>query len=155
MHRLVLPPWIWVAFVCLVSLSALIWGRRSERIGAVIIFGGWLATLASEHHRWREPQWGVTGVDAIVLILLVTLGLRSSRWWPLWAAGFQLLALITHVARLVDRHVGAWAYITAALIWGYALVAALAVGTFNRWRERPQPAANAEPAMAEPGATRR
>jgi hypothetical protein len=155
MHRLVLPPWIWITFICLVSLAALIWGRRSERAGALIIFGGWLATVALEHHRWREPQWGVISVDAVVLILLVILSLRSERWWPLWAAGFQLLALITHIARLVDPHVGAWAYITAALIWGYMLVAALGVGAYNSWRKTRQPAANAAPVIADPGATRR
>ena len=136
MHTLVLPPWIWIAFLSSVTLAALLGGGRSERIGAVVIFGGWVATVGLEHHRWREPQWGMIGVDAVVLVLLLLLSLRSSRWWPIWATGFQLLALVTHVARFVDPKLGAWAYITAALIWGYMLVAALAVGTYHRWRER-------------------
>jgi bacteriorhodopsin len=116
---------------------------------------GWIATPLLRNPRWEAPQWAGLVIDALFLILLVTVALRSQRYWPLFAAAFQLLAVLTHFARMIDPGVRAWAYYTAGIIWTYVTLAALAVGAYNRWRERSQPAAKAAPVMAEPGATRR
>lgn len=152
---LALPPWIWVAFISSVCTAALLKGSWSERVGALTVFGGWIATIAVEHHRWHEIQWGTFVVDGIVLAILVWLSLRSDRFWPIWAAGFQLLAVVTHAARVVDTNVSPWAYITAALIWGYMLVGALAFGTWSTWRRRQLTEIESGAPSAEPGATLR
>jgi hypothetical protein len=73
-------------------------------------------------------------VDAGFLAFLALLALRSDRFWPIWAAGFQLLAVITHCARLLDPTLGAWVYITAGVIWTYLVLFALTFGTLGCWR---------------------
>ena len=85
---------------------------------------------------------------------MVVLALRSHRYWPIWAAGFQLLAIITHWAHSLDRTLNGWTYMTAGIIWGYLLVGTLAVGTWNVWRRRAYPTASDDP-ITDPGATRR
>lgn len=155
MHTIAVPWWFGLAFLFSVCGLALWAGRRTERAGAAILLLGWAASVLLRTHHWSELQSGVLIVDGAMFVALLILALRSDRFWPLAAAGFQLLGVITHGARLLDRHVGAWAYITAGVIWSYLVILALAVGTYNRWRERRQLAANAAAeGVAAPGATR-
>jgi len=66
--------------------------------------------------------------DIGLFFVFILVALKSDRYWPMWAAGFQLLAIVTHTAEILDSTVGAWAYITAGVIWTYLGAAALAVG---------------------------
>ena len=143
-----------MAFGCS-SLFAIAKGGREEKIAAVYFALAALAAPWILDKRWAGTQWAVFAVDVGYLVLLLVLALRSAKWWPIPAAAFQLLAILTHVASLIDHQLRAWAYVTAGVIWTYLGLAAIVVGTFNTWRARRQPAAKAAPAMAEPGATRR
>lgn len=148
-----LPLWIWTAYVVGVCGFALAVGGRSEKVGAAAILGGWIASVAASSFGGWGRTIGVEIVDVAVLAALVALALRSHRWWPIFAAGFHLLAVATHWAHQLDPTVGGWAYLTAGIIWGYMLVASLGWGAWTRWRER-QLIESAAP-TAEPGATRR
>jgi hypothetical protein len=130
-----LPHWTWNACITAVCGCALWRGGRSERIGGATIYLGWLATVLVMKPGWWEATGLVTAVDSIVLAILIWLALRSDRYWPIAAAAFQLLAIGTHWAHSLDPTLGNWAYVTAGIIWGYLLVAALAVGTFTHWRQ--------------------
>lgn len=154
MHTFAAPPWIWVAAVTLVCGGAVWKGGRYERLAGGAIFVAWVATVAIASMRLWKPAWGVGVVDALLLVFLVVIALRSDRLWPIFAAGFHLLAVVTHVARLVDTRAGAWAYATAGVIFGYLLLSALGVGTYNVWRARRQ-FAMADALAADPGATLR
>lgn len=81
--------------------------------------------------RSEHLQWGVFAIDLAVLALYVWLAMRSSRHWPLFAAGFQLLAIVTHIGRAVDTAISGWAYLTAGLIWSYLVVAAIGYGSWT------------------------
>ena len=113
----------------------------------------WVASALLKDRHFSGPQWGAFAIDTANLILFLFVALRSGRYWPLFAAAFQLLAVVTHVASTVDRRLSAWASITASVIWTYLILGALAVGTWNAWRAR-QPAASADP-ITDPGATLR
>lgn len=108
-------------------------------------------TIALRDRSWVGTQWSAFGADAGLLILLTAISLRTKRYWPIFAAGFQLLCVITHVARTIDPGVRAWAYATAQVIWTQLVFAALGVGVWNTWREGRQ-RAGADPAT---GRTRR
>ena len=115
----------------------------------------WAITIALRDQHWAGMQWSAFFADSCLLILLTALSLRTRRYWPIAAAAFQLLCVATHVARMVDPGVHAWAYATAQVIWSQLVFVALAVGVWNVWRENRQPA-RAEVAPIEgPGATRR
>lgn len=116
--------------------------------------GGWLATLVMARLGPSGYGVGVAVVDIVALVVLVGLALTSTRYWPLWAAGFHLLAVITHWLHRLDPTVGSWAYVTAGIIWGYLLLWSLAFGTWGAWRDRRQLASAAAP-VTDPGATLR
>jgi hypothetical protein len=153
-HALALPAWIGITIGWSVAGTALWKGGWSERVAAVGFVLAWLATPLTRDHRWVGPQWSGFAIDVLFLAVLLVIALRTRRYWPLFAAAFQLLAVFTHLARIIDPAVGGWAYITAGVIWTYLTLFAIAYGTYNRWRERRQLAASGL-AMAEPGATRR
>lgn len=140
--------------VFLAVCGAALWkGRWEERLTGAAFLAGWVVTLLLRDRSWSGTQWGGFAVDVVFLLIVTGVALKSRRYWPMAAAGFQLLGVVTHAARLIDPHVGAWAYITAGVIWTWLIMGALAVGTYNRWRERRQPASGL--AVTAPGATRR
>src|SRR6185503_8366184 len=101
---------------------------------------GWLATVVLRDPRWIGPQWGAFSADVCVLALLVIISIRTSRYWPLVAAAFQLLLVLTHVARMLDPGIRNWAYATGQIIFTDLLQIAIGVGVWNTWRARRQAA---------------
>jgi hypothetical protein len=153
-HILALPLWFPTAVIGSSCFFAVTKGGTEERIAGSYFALAALAAPFLIDRTWPGTQWAMFAVDAVYLLLLLGLALRSSRYWPIPAAAFQLLAVLTHIASLVDRQLPAWAYATGGVIWTYLGLAAIVVGTYNQWRERRRPAAN-EAVMAEPGATPR
>ncbi|HEY3947622.1 hypothetical protein [Phenylobacterium sp.] len=129
-------------------------GSREEQTAAGGVLLSVLVTVMLRDPKWAGTQWGAFGSDLGLLILLVAIALRTPKFWPLFAAAFQLLCVVTHIARVVDPGVRAWAYATAQVIWTQWVLFAIGVGTFNNWRRNRQLATSAPP-TATPGATRR
>lgn len=128
---------IWTVLMLAVSGFALWRGGWPERLVAVANVLASLASGLAENRRdFIDPQWGVMVIDVLFLALLLWLALRSDRHWPMWAAAFQLLAVVTHGAMMADPSVGGWAYITGYIIWGYMVLASLSVGTWFVARAR-------------------
>jgi len=149
-----IPHWVWEAVVIAVFGAAIWKGGRDERIAATGLMVGWLISKAVYSHHGLQTEWGVLAADTVLLGLLVWLALTSSRYWPMFAAAFQFLAVIIHLARIADRSLGGWAYISAEILFGYMLAAAIGVGVVNAWRGGRYPAGAGEP-MDDPGATLR
>jgi hypothetical protein len=76
---------------------------------------------------------------------LLWIALRSDRHWPMFAAGFALLLLLTHLASAADPTIGGWAYLTAGLIFSYLILAAIAYGAITAPRRYAEIAAQASP----------
>jgi hypothetical protein len=131
-----LPPWFGLALTVLVCGAAFWKGGREEQIAAGGLLLGWIATLVLRDPRWDGAQVGAFVVDGAFLALLTALALRSDRYWPIATAGFQLLAVTTHAARVLDKHLSGWAYATAEVIWTQLVLVALAVGVWGTWRAR-------------------
>ena len=92
-------------------------------------------TLLLRDHSWPELQRAGFAVDVGLLFLLIGIALKSPKYWPMAAAGFQLLAVLTHIAKMIDPNLQQWAYITAIVIWTYLLMIALGIG--NRSTQGP------------------
>jgi hypothetical protein len=145
--------WIWAVSLTLVTAAALWKGGASERVAAGAYYAAWIVSILVQNPDHYATQWSVFLVDVILFLMLTGVALRSPRYWPIFMAAFQLLAVITHTGRVVDSSVGAWAYLTGGVIWGYLSLFALAYGTWGAWKARRQLARAAAPAAA-PGATR-
>ena len=149
-----IPKWIWDVAVILVVGSAIWRGGRDERIAGVALAVGVVLSKAVYSHEGLQTEWGLFIVDVVLLAILTWIALVSSRYWPIFAAAFQFLAVVIHLTRLIDRSLGGWAYISAEILFGYLLAAAIGMGTLNAWRDRRCPATNDDP-ITDPGATRR
>ena len=115
-------------------------GGWPERTGAAIMFVGSILTVIAAttfYPGWNTPEAGIFIVDLLVLAAFGNLALYSDRFWPIWVTSFHLIAVTTHLARLVDQSVAALAYANAAAFWAYPMMITLAYGTWNhQQRER-------------------
>ncbi|MDP3854577.1 hypothetical protein [Phenylobacterium sp.] len=110
-------------------------GRRPEWIAAGACILAWALTpLAQNSRNWFDPQWGVFAVDLALLMVLAWLALTTDRTWLLFASAFQLLAVIIHLAILVDPSVTPMPYRQGLVIWSYLVIASLGVGVWLEWR---------------------
>jgi hypothetical protein len=127
----------WTTAIVGVSAFALLRGGRVERTVALANLGAWIASLLVENRsNWLDPQWGVSIVDVSFLAILLYFALRERPTWLLFAAAFQLLSVLTHVAILIDAGVHARAYIQGLIIWSYLVLFSLAVGTWFQAQRR-------------------
>ena len=119
-------------------------GGWPERAGAAImVTGSVLSLIVASHQEWQSPEAGIFIVDLLVLAAFVNLTLYSDRYWPIWVTSFHLIAVIIHVASLVDPSVAALAYASAQEFWAYPMLAGIAVGTSNYRRRTSIPRGNA------------
>lgn len=112
-------------------------GAAPERIAAALQVAAFVASLAV--HRlvdaagYRSAEAGTMAVDVLLMFALVVLAWRSTRFWPLWVAGWQLAALVAHLAKLLDPAMHATGYAVQTQVWAYPMLLATAAGA---WRHR-------------------
>ena len=146
-----LPVWVWPAALMIVCGLAFWRGQDDERLAAAATLANWAITLLVSRPLSGGTQWAVMAVDAVLLVLMVWLALRSNRYWPLFSAGFALLIVVTHITHALDTGVSGWAYLTATLIWSYLILFTIGYGAWTA----PYVRAAGVTADATPGATLR
>lgn len=125
---------------------ALLKGRKYERIAAVVFLSATVLSVAGHltfqvRYQTLDPTDVV--VDTAVLLALVAIALVSDRFWPLWAAGFQLVGSTAHVLKMIDVTFAPWGYAVAARFWSYPILLVLFIGV---WRQHRRSIAAREPA---------
>ncbi|WP_309643950.1 hypothetical protein [Phenylobacterium sp.] len=128
------PQQVWLVVMTLTCGYALWRGQRPERVAGGACIAAWvLSTFAYNYRDWLDPQWFVLLVDLGLLAVLLALAMRSDRTWALFAAAFQLLAVVIHIAIMIDSDVRGRAYVQGLVIWSYLIVFSVGLGT---WFER-------------------
>ncbi len=125
--------------VCLAVTVVIGWryGGRSERWGVAIIVIASLLTIIvtnSAIFQWRTHRTPLILVDAVMLIPLVVLALVSSRFWPVWAAAFHLIALVSHGAVYILPRGVLHAYALFQGFWAYPIMACILIGACSHHR---------------------
>lgn len=124
-------------FVVLICAFAFLKGDEPERIGGGAYVLLWFASLLVQNDVGiYDDQIGIFIIDVLMLVVLGGLVWRSRRAWPVWASGFQLLIVMSHIVAHIDVRPPAMAFITVINMAGYGVLIALAVGTFWAWQER-------------------
>lgn len=126
------------AFVTVsVVIFAFLKGDEPERVGAGAYALGFLASLLTQDDgALYGTQWGMMGVDLVMLAVLAGLAWKSRRSWPVWAAAMQSIVVMSHVLTLVDVRPPMAAYMTVINLASYGLILSIAIGTFWAWQER-------------------
>lgn len=141
-----MPLWLGLIIAALVCGAALWKGGFEERMTGCGFLLSLAVTFVFEDRTWPHIQKAIFAADTALFVLLVVLALRAQKYWPMAAASVQLLAVLTHVAKMLDTGVGQWAYMTAGVIWTYLLLIALGVGVWNCRRRKRSPSFHHPPA---------
>jgi hypothetical protein len=133
-----------VAFIFALLMCVLygsIMGGRTGRVGSAIFVAATALTAAGAmlDPTWASTSYAVFTVDAGCLGLLVVLAIYSNRFWPIWAVGFQTVAVATHIATLLIPEIVPKAYYAMLSFWSIPILWVMAVGTHkDRKHEKAQ-----------------
>jgi hypothetical protein len=118
--------WLALGATC----GAAFWrGGPPERLGAVLIAVTWAVTPLVELRRsWYQPQFGILAVDVFTLAALIALAFWRHRYWTICAAAFQAVAVLTHLAFLINPRALYRAYLFANFSIGFLLLGAILGG---------------------------
>jgi hypothetical protein len=126
------------ATLALVCGYALIGGGRPERIGAAINLSASMVTTLlrlSDASYFAPLAFIIVLIDLAVAAGFYWLAIKTTRFWPIWAAGFALADLFISVAGALLPQVPLFAYHTGLGIYAYLALGALALGTFRLPRD--------------------
>ena len=112
------------------------WGGLDERLAAGGFVIATIATNVSDANAFVRTETGILMIDVLLFFGLLVLALRSDRFWPMWAAAFQLVGTMFHFASMAETGNFAWAYYIALIFWTYPVFIALGLGTWFEGRHR-------------------
>jgi hypothetical protein len=75
-------------------------------------------------------------IDLMTLVVFVALSWRYRRTWPVWAAGLQLMTVMSHLLIMTDARLPITSLYTVMNLVSYLIIGCIAVGTFWAWQER-------------------
>jgi hypothetical protein len=122
-----------LAFSCGIALH---WGGSDERLAAIGLIIAVIISNIVTDGSYKHTETDILVVDISVFFGLLVLALRSDRFWPLWAAAFQLVGTMVHFANISQAGESAWAYFVALVLWTFPVFIALIVGTWLEGRSR-------------------
>ncbi|MBX9802639.1 MAG: hypothetical protein K2Y04_07715 [Caulobacteraceae bacterium] len=121
----------------LVVAFAFLKGDEPERIAAGGYVVLWFASLLIQNDGASGgTQWGLMAIDSIMLAVFAGLAWKSRRAWPVWAAAFQSLTVMSHILTLVDIRPPVSAFYAVINLASTGILSVLAIGTFWAWQER-------------------
>jgi hypothetical protein len=85
----------------------------------------WRVELSSS---WASTNVPVMIIDIALLVGLYVLALRSNVYWPIWVAGFHLLAVAGHVASVIMPDFRLGIYWRFSGIWSVLGQMAMVIG---------------------------
>jgi hypothetical protein len=119
----------------LMSCGYALWrGRKYERIAAVVFIAATVLSLLGHSPRERYVAIEASDliIDSSVLVAIVAIALASDRFWPLWAAGLQLVDSMSHLLKTIHSDLLPNVYGAAERFWSYPILVILLIGA---WRQ--------------------
>ena len=132
-----LPTQIGAGLTVLVVAFAFLKGDEPERIAGGAYVLAWFASLLVQGDGSTPgTQWGLMGIDTIMLGVWVALAWKSRRSWPVWASALQSRVVMSPSLTLVDVRPPMSAFVAVVNLASVGILLAIAVGTFWAWQER-------------------
>ncbi len=113
-------------------------GGAPEKLAAAAMFGAMLATLwvGSRAPSFKGTQWELLVVDFGLFMALCLLANFADRFWPMWLAAFQLVAVAAHGASAYNPGILPVAYWWIVGKISYPMIAILVIGTLRHDRRK-------------------
>lgn len=111
-------------------------GGAPERIAAICMVIAMMGTFWAglSNPSYRGVQWDMLLIDIGLLLALSVLAGIADRFWPIWLAAFQLVAVAAHGVTAYNPEILPVAYWWIVGKIAYPMVAILAVGTRRHHR---------------------
>ena len=116
---------------------ALLRGKSDEQIAAMVCVVATASTVLVNSpltRRFTGVEMGVLAVDLLTLAAFTAIALRTSRFWPLWVAGFQLTSTFAHVLKAIHFGLLPQVYAAAERLWVYPIFLFIIIGTWRSSR---------------------
>jgi hypothetical protein len=116
-------------------ICVMIWlgGGKTERTGAAMYLAALAASLMTQGLWFGNVRWAVAVIDVVFLAGLIYLALRKDRWWPLVAAGFQILILLIYAAMVLRPELGVRSGVGATWALAHLISLCLLGGVLERF----------------------
>lgn len=129
---MVLRPVVFFAAQALACLYAARRGGAPERWVAGLMAAAAITTgllPGTPRQTYRSIEWGELWVDLAFLICLLILACRANRFWPIWVAACQLIAMTVHAVRAYDHSLLPSVYSVGTGFIAYPMIVLLVIGT--------------------------
>jgi len=129
---------LYVIFTLCCCGYALAVGGITGRAGAAVILTKTVLDLSTAwiDYSWQETMYPLLAIDLVCLFCFIILALRSDRLWPLWATGFQLVAVLIHLATVWEINIAPKAYQALQQLWTIPMQLAMLSGIMADQRKR-------------------
>jgi hypothetical protein len=118
------------ALILCVVYGSIAGGRTGKAGSAIFVTASVLsAAAASLDPAWSRTSFALLAVDTGCLMLLLALAVSSNRFWPIWACGFQIVAVATHVATIWVPDIVPKAYQALLSFWSIPILGVMVAGT--------------------------
>lgn len=114
---------------------AALFGGRAGRMLALATISAVAATslVTRDPQAWLGPQIPALLVDAALFAALVWIAFRSDRWFPIWFAGLQLVAVASHFGSILAPGFAPKVYFLLQSFWALPMYITLILGVaFDR-----------------------
>ena len=125
------------SFVLAISAYAFFRGSADEKAGALLVLACSAATslvTAPAAFDWGRDYYEVMLIDLALFSGLGVLATFSKRFWPLWAAAFQMIDIATYLLVPIEPQRAIKAFTLLQGFWAYPILIAIAIGTRSNRR---------------------
>lgn len=118
------------ALLLCVGYASVFGGKTGLAGSAIFVAATVLTALATfVNPTWASTSYAVFAVDGGCLLLLAALAVNSNRFWPIWAVGFQTVAVATHIATIWIPDIVPKAYQAILAFWSIPILWVMVAGT--------------------------
>ena len=123
-----------LALILCVGYASIMGGRTGRTGSAIFLAATGLTALATLYDPARDGTfYAVFVVDGACLLALAILAIHSTRFWPIWAVGFQTVAVATHLATIWVPDLVPKAYQALLAFWSIPILWVMVAGTRKDW----------------------
>jgi hypothetical protein len=130
-----LPDLFNLALLC-IAIYVWLYGGRAGKIGSLLVLGATFVTYVglSKPNTFHNFNIVIFCGDLLLFGGFLCLSLKSSRWWPIWAAALQMNGVCSHLVALFGPGVVGDVYYNMATAWGVPILIVMAIGTALDYR---------------------
>lgn len=113
-------------------------GGPFERWAAyTVLIAALLTGVAVPSASWTGMEVRLFVIDGLVLVSFWLIALKSRRFWPYWVTGWQLIAILVHIQKLMFVEISPRAYslLSMGISYPILLMILYAAGSSGRTRD--------------------